>query len=42
MVYDSSVLGGEVRYSFYSLEVRGHVRCPNGEGLGRQGGVKPM
>ena len=40
MVYDSSVLVG-VRCSFYSLEVRGHVRCPNGGGLGRQG-VKPM
>jgi len=37
MVYDSSVLGGGVCCSFNSLEVRGHVRCPNGGGLGRQG-----
>jgi len=34
MVYDISVLGGEVCYRFYSLEVRG----PNRGGLGRQGG----
>jgi len=41
MVYDSSVQYeylGKVRCSFYSLEVRGHVHCPNGGGLGRQGG----
>jgi len=37
IVYDISVLrGGGVRCSFYSLEVRGHVRCPNCGGLGRQ------
>ena len=37
MVYDSSVLV-EVRCSFCSLEVRGHVCCSNGGGLGADRG----